>query len=356
MEIDDTHAAFVQFGRARDRGTRHGAEAATVPHGGGERSLWTSPQDLRELVDQARRRAPLRGSAAVLALRGEGLRVRVLSYDVPPGRDEGHVILERVEQQLGANLAESIVDYVPIRSEERLSGQPGHETQNLSSLVAVAERSAVIERLECLAEAGLEAQSLEIVPLAIRRLLQWTSGGDEDDSAIVIECGSRQSHLVAFSGRRLILYRSIEFGRDEIVEELGKSLDVDRDEASQMLAAYGFTAERSSGESDEAHYVASSITTIAEFAVSRLIDQIALAAEYSASRARGRRAASIRLLGDGSLWRGLDQVVTERTDLSTSWLDPEAHLQAAGAKAALRSGTALTLATGYALRGVLRDE
>lgn len=182
-------------------------------------AILRAPADLKALVAGAMRSQPFRGKKVVTVVPGDQVKLMVLSYELGPRDSEPEMILALVEERIQESLDEWVVDYLPVR--------PSHEKQSeLSALVAIVREEVVNQYLELLRRAGLEVEALEISPVAIRRLVTRLAVRDLEEDVMILHFGREKSHLTVLWGRRLILYREIEFGLDRAIEQVAKSLDL----------------------------------------------------------------------------------------------------------------------------------
>ncbi len=299
---------------------------------------------LRNPVRAALRAQPFRGRSVVTVLPPPGAKLMVVNYQLDDATDEPQRILGLVQERIDEPIAECVVDYQPIRADAERGGPR-------SALVAVAREAEVVAYLERLRAAGLEVAALEIVPVAVHRLVGWLSRENLSSHSLVLHCGRRRTHLIGLAGRRLVLYQDIEFGGASLVEALAKTLEMHVDEASRLLERYGVwpdeTGTRAQADVAEALEIVETVREIVKPAVYALAEQVERAAVYTASQWRGAAIDRILLLGDFAAWPGIDRLVQSLVSIPTEVLDP-----LAGASACVDDADDFALAMGLALRGL----
>jgi type IV pilus assembly protein PilM len=297
-----------------------------------------------------------RGRRIVTAMPDAEVRLMVINYQVDANRADDQIILRLVEERVGDAIEQYVVDYRPIRVS-------GEERGARSSLVAVARREAVIGHLELLRRGGLDVEALEIAPVAIHRLVSWLGRGETASYELVLHCGRKHSHLIVIAGRRLILYRELDFGGDGVTEAVAKSLDMDADAAASVLRRYGAWPDHEGCESwedpAEALEIAETMGQILKPSVCGLVEEIDRAGAYTASQWRGAGIERIWLLGSFASWPRIDRLLAGLVSVPVQVLDPLAVLNRDGPEsadpAASLAGVS-AVAAGLSLRGLDSNE
>ncbi|MEE9279939.1 MAG: pilus assembly protein PilM [Myxococcota bacterium] len=322
--------------------------AASRPYPGGRDAILSAPAGLKSLVAEALRSQPFRGRKVVTVIPGDVVKLMVLNYELAPQQSEPELILSLVKERIKEPLDEWVVDYHPIR--------PSHEKQSeLSALVAMAREDVVVKYLELLRMAGLEVEALEIPPVAIRRLVTRLALRDFEEDVMILHFGRDRSHLTVLWGRRLILYRELEFGEDRAVEQVAKSLDLPQESAASLLLDFGVFPDAPGAGLDRASAeICETVMEILTPAFAAVAEQIGNALIYTASRTRGASVDLIYLVGSIARWPGIDQLISSLAAIPVRILDP---LQAITARPDARlpdageSAPGIVLAASLALRG-----
>ena len=344
LACDQLH--MLQMERCRER--LRVRAAASCPYPVGRDAILQSPGELKPLVARTLRSEPFRGRKVVTVIPGDAVKLMVLSYELNSQQSEPELILSLVRERIKEPLDEWVVDYHPIR--------PSHEKQSeLSALVAIAREDAVIRHLELLRSAGLEVAALEIPPVAIRRLVIRLAMRDFGEDVMILHFGRDKSHLTVLWGRRLILYREIEFGENRAIEQVAKSLDLPLDSAAALLLEFGVFPETASPDLDRASVeISETVMEILTPGFATVAEQIGNALIYTASRTRGESVDLIYLVGAVAHWPGVDKLISSLTAIPVRILDP---LQAiTGTRSAFPPSVSdaspnIALAASLALRG-----
>ena len=314
-------------------------------------AILADPSGLKSLVASALRSQPFRGKKVVTILPGDAVKLMLLNYELAPQQSEPELIMALVEERIQESTDEWVVDYHPIR--------PRHEKQSeLSALVAIAREDVVIRHLERLHMAGLEVEALEIAPLAIRRLVTRLSMQDFEEDVMILHFGHHKSHLTVLWGRRLILYREIDFGQARAIEQVAKSLDLPLDSAASLLLEFGVFPQSDGESTDRASSeISETVMEILTPGFSTVSEQIGNALVYTASRTRGESVDLIYLTGGAvAEWPGVDRLICSLASIEARVLQPLQSITENSTTLTGESTSSVTLAAGLALRGFGENE
>ena len=124
--------------------------------------------------------------------------------------------------------------------------------------------------------------------MAIRRLVIRLALRDFGEDVMILHFGRDKSHLTVLWGRRLILYREIEFGENRAIEQVAKSLELPLDSAAALLLEFGVFPETASPYLDRASVeISETVMEILTPGFANIAEQIGNALIYTASRTRG---------------------------------------------------------------------
>ncbi len=329
--------------------------ARSLPWPGARDRVLDSRAELSRLVREALSSRPFRGRRAVSALAAPDVKLMVLGYALQGEANEPQRILRLVEERVEEPLENLVVDYLPIRL-------VGEDAAERSALVAVAPRARVIEHLERFRHAGLEIDALEILPVAVRRLVQRMTGESTDENCIALFCGRERSHLAVLWGRRLILYREVEFGERQAIEEVGKALELEPEDAAALIRRYGVRPPEPGGAAEEdpaeALEVGQTLMEILKPTFYALAEHVERSVVYIASKSRGASPEQVYLLGAMARWPRADALLEALTSIPVRALDARRAFPVgpkAASEADLEAAGGVALAAGLALRDMQVD-
>lgn len=320
--------------------------AISLPYEGGRDALLADGKRLKALIDRARSARPFRGNVVVSSLAQSELRTMACSYQQAPGQSEDEAIIQELRNRLKEEIANSVVDYIRIRSQE---GDPVEK----NVVVAIARRDRVLAYLGALKDAGLRVDALDIGPAALTRLVASMGKGVRYANALLINFGKERSYLSLIWGRRLMLDREIEFGEFRLVTRLAKALDMTQALATELLYRHGFQAVGGQTGAEDAE-ITRTTTEVLRPEFSALSGEVAQTLIYAASKTRGKSVERIYLMGSVARYPQVASMVEALVSMPVEVLNPFTVYTArpdASVLAELDPIAGIGLATGLALRG-----
>ena len=321
---------------------------ASVPFEGPRRELLERPHQFRSLIRRALGEAKFQGRKAVLAMPSGMFRTVSINYRYGGSEaQEGAAVLKVMKDRLDGDLANYVLDYMPVsnrsKKDERLA------------IVAVSERKPVIEFLELVRKSGLDAEALEIGPVAISRLFGTLSAEQGKRNILVINSGRRASYLTLISGSDLLFDQEVGFGEESLIHQVAETLDMSPKLARDLVLRTGVHSVP--GEASEANDDIGLMTTMSEILKPKflkLVAEIKRAFLYAASETRGGGVSQVYLLGGIARWKGSDHLLSELAEVDVRKIpDPLALFpNDEHQSAAETAAPEVAVATGLALRGL----
>lgn len=286
------HAAQFALGMPEDVNLK--AWASADP-GVTRAELLGDARRVKSLLQQLWRDAGFSGRRVVAAMPPDKLRITPLTFTADPRSPDEEKIVRLMGERLDGAIADFVLDYVPVRC------QPS-ETERVV-LVAACRRDDAIGFLDCLQAAGLDVAALQISPVAINRLICALPGADAQRTILVINFGHERSFLTAISGRRLLLDQDVAFGEHTLLDRIGRTLELDRDQSRALVLRRGLvtipTDADVSGAAD-----ADALAEIVRPALGRLSEEVRRVGSYVASKTQGSSIERVYVLGSIARWPG----------------------------------------------------
>jgi type IV pilus assembly protein PilM len=350
LDLGSERLNLVQFGR--DAAGCVVRAAASLPLPMPREQLLADPAALKTLLHQARTEHAFKGRRVVSCLHTSELRVFPVSVVVPQGQDESAALAAELRTRLGADVEQSVIDYLPIRGDDA-------EPTRRDALVAVAPRDRVLAYLAALERAGFDVAALDIGPAALARLIAQVNQLDTRapyPNALAINFGRQRSYLSVIWGRRLVLDREIEFAEDALLARVARALGVDEGLAQRLLIDKGLQADPH-GEGQDVE-VARTLAEVLRPEFAALVAEVNKTLIYTASRSRGRGVDQVYLLGSVGRYPGADRLMHGLLSIPVEVLNPfrafRSPLPAAELER-LKPVAGIALACGLALRGFVAD-
>jgi type IV pilus assembly protein PilM len=282
---------------------------ASVSYPVARAELLNSPAGLKSFLKQVLKTGGFSGTKVITALPSEDVRILSVTYQVRPGQSDDSAIVKLMQDRIGDDLSQFVIDYVPVRTESR-------EGDRLA-MVLLSERSTVINYLEQLRKAGLAVEALEVTPVAIRRLVSTLiSAGDAPKNVLTIDTGESKTHLTMISGERLLFNQEIDFGESQVLEQISIALDSPRELAREMIFRQGLTTAATvnpAGVDDTSS--TNTILTILRPQFSNLVAEVRRAVLFASSETRGGEVGQAFLIGAIAQWPGAAELLSELAEM-----------------------------------------
>lgn len=328
-------------------GTARISASASVNYPVSREELMTSPEDMTRLVSHALDSDSFQGRETVSVMPQNHLRILSLSYQASGQGSDDSAILKRLVDRIDDDLSQYVIDYLPVRV------QPQHNDR--LAIVALARREDVISYLEVLRQSGLAVNALEIGPVSIARLVSTLGSSNANENIMVINFGRQVSFVTIVSRQRVLLDREINFGEDNLLDEVAQTLEVTPEATYDLIREHGIGGESKQGEVAQPFSadidVAQTLCEIAKPALSRLIDEIGRALIYAASETRGEAVSRVYLAGSVARWNGASKLLNELLDIPVVNI-PAPVFDTDSNQQNDISGPEFAIATGLALRGM----
>lgn len=320
------------------------------------RELLDNPLQFRALIRRAIASDRFHGRSAIIAIPSVMFRTMSINYQLAQNnKNEAATIIQIIRDRLDGDLSDYVIDYLPVKtsskSDERLA------------LVAVSERAEIINFLELTRKAGLDADALEIGPVAISRLVGALSLERGQHNVLVINSGRRASYLTLISGTDLLFDQDVPVGEDGLLQQAAVTLDMSEDMVRDLVLQAGIHAGARgdvTAADDEDAVLVRTVSEVIKPLFMKLVEEIKRVCLYAAAETRGGAVTQIYLLGSIARWPGSDALLSELSGTQVAKIpDPLALFPAETPTESNRVATAtpeIAVATGAALRGMTGDE
>lgn len=348
LELAMEKIHLVQLQR-EPSGKIHFRAKTSLPYSGSRDDLLASPKTMKALLKKALNSKPFSGRNIVTLMPTTDVRIMSVTYQVNKGQKEEEALLKLMANRIQGELSDYVIDYIPVRGkssdEERLA------------VVAFAKRDRVISYLEALRKAGMNVDALEIGPSAIKRLISTISTAEDDENILVINFGFKKSYITLISGRRLLFDQEVDFGEEELLNQLSVLLDVSMEMARDLICKHGLYPN-ADNESESGIDFPESINEILKPMFMKLAREINRALIYTASETRGEPVKQVYLLGSIARWQGADKMLNLLVNIPVAIPNTlmmfESDTDSDSSQHADKVSE-IAVATGLALRGVIMN-
>lgn len=344
---------LVQLGMMMD-GDVGLKSCCSIKYPSSREELLTSPKKLRPIIRQAIKEHRFKGKSIVSSMPSNDVRIYSINYTKSKNSDDGELILQALQNRIDEDLTQYVIDYLPVRSDDKYGEQ--------LALVAIVKQDLVISYLELLRHAGLHVDALEIRPAAINRLVYSIYQKHNYENVLVVNFGSDKSYLTVTSGRRLLFDNQISFGVKTLVEKMSNVLEMTPEATLELLHKHGLEVSNDSS-SPQSEYINEDVTKtlldIAKPIFSELIDEINRILIFAASENHGDAITNIFLLGSLAHVSGLDHYLDKQLNISVQSLsDPLDTFRQSYSHEMFEAAFTpdMAIATGLALKGLVDNE
>ena len=158
-----------------------------------------SSKDFRRLMLQVFKGKQFSGRRVNTTMPASEVKIISVNYVSKKGQSEVEAITNAISEHFDGELENHVLDYLPVRNENKSSSS--------MAIVALSEKSRIVNYLECLRKSGLTVEGLEVGPSAITRLISSLHKPSEAETVLVVNFGWQKSFLSVISGRRSVVHR-----------------------------------------------------------------------------------------------------------------------------------------------------
>jgi len=324
---------------------------ASAPYAENRDETLADVNELQNLKTTLLGRGLFKGRRIVTVLPPALTRITSLNFQAGGSAPDGTKILQLMSERLDGPVSDYVIDFLPVRGDAK--------DREKVALVTTSQRTEVLEFLDNMRAAGLEVAELEVGPAAINRVVGALPGSStESGNVLVVNYGTDHSYLTLISGRRLLMDKEIEFGSNQLIQQISRGLDINPKMAEDIALREGFRQTRKPAGATGT-LTADDLNPIAEIArpvFSRLAEEVRRACLYVASESKGDAVEAVYTFGTVARWPGADQMLSEVARVPVADTLPLAAIFDSEEQPGMDSypgiGPELAIATGLALRGL----
>lgn len=290
---------LVQLRRAR--GQLAIAAHGSAPCDGAGNMLDENPQALQQALRTALAQGPFRGRTAVAAMPSSLVRVMPLTYHTSPDVSRDQAIAGLMQERIGDALDDYVLDYLPVENR-------GNSRQNLA-LVALCRKELVLSYLDLLRRSGLQVETLEIGPIAIRRLVTEVQRHADGGNVLVVNTGRDKSYLTLVADGRLLSDEEVSFGENQVLEHAARVLDLESDSVLDTILNANLDPGRWQDDGDKDGDAM--LAEVLRPSLAALVAEIRRALLFASSESSGGVRNEVYLMGALGRWPGAEAFLGE---------------------------------------------
>ena len=326
----------------------------SIEFSGDRDELLAQPRKLKALIAPVLKKKNFKGKRVAALMPWEQAKIILLTYKASVSDVDAEVV-KMLSRRVEGPIDDYVVDYVPVRA------NPSDEEHMV--VATVARREAVDSMLHALIGCGLEVDSLDIAPTALRRIVSALYTGHAADNVLMINTYRDESYLTVISGRRLLFNQAVAFGERMLLENIARELDITAESARALVTDHGLArqplalAVGAEAESD----ISATLLEIVKPCFLDLINEINRVLVFTASETHGVPVSRICLLGCISHWPGAQQLLLSLLDFDAPDGQTEFNQVFRDENDNTRIPweglfSEISIAMGLALRGLVTDE
>lgn len=327
--------------------------AKTIPYPLDRESLLEDPVSLKKLLKSTLQRSDFKNNNAVAVLPPSMVQLVLINYQCTRNQDRNDALIKAVSEQFSEKLEHSVIDYLPIRP--KVNEQLDH-----MALVAIAKHEDVVNFLERLRFAGLKVRSLEIGPVAIRRLITNLEDKSEDLHKIMaINFAMDNSFVTVLWGGELLLDREINIGLNTFVNAVCESLEITFSQAQKLIEAHGLVSNIESDTQLDMDFLNEDIQSTLMHILKPIFLEFAKEVKkvliYTAAETQGGAIDMVYILGSIARWPKIDSFLSDIIKLPIKTVNPFFGFSPNDPSIAadyLEPVAGIAVATGLALHGM----
>ncbi len=318
--------------------------------------LLDDPKTLKRVVGRALKAKKFRGRRVVALMPWEDVRIILLTYKANVADVDAEVV-KMLAHRVEGSIDDYVVDYVPVRA------KPSDEEHMV--VATLARRERVDRLLKALMHCGLEVDSLDVAPTALRRLVSALYTGHAADNVLLIHSYADDSYLTVISGRRLLFNQSVTFGENQLLEAIVRELEISRDSARTLVQDHGLErrplAQAVGADTATGNDIAATLLQIVKPCFLDLVADINRVLVFTAAETHGVPVSRVCLLGCLAHWPGAQNTLMSLLDIEQPVSQTEFNQIFEDDNDATRMSweglfSDISIAMGLALRGLIDGE
>lgn len=284
---------------------------SSISLGTSRQQLLESPKQFKRLLSKALKGKKFKGNTVSAIMPPDQVKIMLLTYKASVNDIVAEVV-RMVSQRVDGDIDDYVIDYLPVRNNT-------NDEEHIV-MASVAKRKSVEQFLDLLSSSGLQVNSLDIGPSALRRLISVLYTDDITSNVLLINTTEDTSYLTIISGRRLLFDQPVKFGCRQLLQEISDSLELPVDKVQQLVAQHGFSPSEVQGQNHLNQIsnteISATLLEIVKPAFLKLVEEINRVLIYTASETHGIPLSRVYLLGCIARMPGAHELMISLLDIS----------------------------------------
>gem|GEM_PF-1151146 len=291
---------------------------------------------------------------AAISLPPQDLDIRPLTLPVDE-HDVAKKVRWEAESYVGYDIENAVIDHV-VLGEAKSAGE-----RRLEVLAASADKAKVVRSLELLGRAGLVVEAIDILPLAICRVLH-AMHPEPERAVAAIDVGAHGTRAVIMYNDELRMTRPIDIGGDALTQAICSGLEISTEEAEVLKHQHGAGAitdtpadpdhPTDTARFEESVKIPRIINDILRDKLDFLASELQKLFRYFSAQNQGRTIEQVVLVGGGASLKHLDTLLAERLNTQVEVGEPLTRIATQAPELKEGNEGSFAAAAGLALRGM----
>jgi type IV pilus assembly protein PilM len=290
-------------------------------HGWNLKQYGVQPIDVRLSESTAEKDQRALGAAISSVIAQAGIHSKDVAIGIPSQKTFAAVVeIPNVanKAELNASIKYQAENYTPMKADEAkvdwaIIGESPNDNQKTEVLIASVQNTFTEARLELLESLGLDVIAIEPDSLALTRAL--LPDGIQD-GRLIIDIGDSATDLVVTLGTAPRLIRSIPVGFQTLVKVAKQNLNIEEQQAQQLLLKFGVMPDRLEGQ----------LLRAVNSTLEQLVAEIQKSLKFFTTKYAGVGVGAILASGYAAVLPGLIDTISQRTSVPSQAATPWQHV------------------------------
>jgi len=278
------------------------------------------PAEVTSALKHLWRHARFSTKHVVLGIGSRKVLVREATLPEMPGGHTHQTLAFQVQDIISTPVDETVLDFVPLRSEEVEDAETGRRSMGQEGLLIAAPKGGIMTNAAVFSRAGLTITGVDLSALALSRVLGSTAA---TGTTAIVNIGANTTQVVLVTDGVPQFVRVIPNGGDDITRTLMQQQELSFAKAEALKIRLGlYAVQGDKSEIDAENLIRES--------VSALLGNVQGTIGYYTSKYPERKVDRIVLSGGGSRLAGLASVLQDAQRVPVEYADPFGSFTMAG--------------------------
>ena len=216
IKISSKEKVLKKFGMAR------------IPHGAIAEDRIVDMEAVAREIRTLFKTLKIREKNVAISTGGHSVVIKTINTSKLPDSALHRTIYSEAEQYIPYDIDDVNIDY-------QILGESEFSSEQMSVLLVAVKKDLVAEYIELIQTAGLNPKIIDVDTFALQNIYETIPGRDPGEIVMLVDIGASKTSLNILKGTDSIMMRDNVSGTNQIVEGLASRLEVDVQEAEDIL-------------------------------------------------------------------------------------------------------------------------